>query len=484
MMNDVHVCSGAFERIVLLASCILWLAPINAFAVDATVTFTVNTTADQVDDNTGDGLCHTIANTCSLRAAIMQANHLSTNGRVVINVPSGTYPLTIAPSGANGEESGDLNLTTSVDPDQKIYINGANPISTIIDANHTDRAISVSAGRKATISGLTVRNVNDSNVGGVGGGIQNTGSLTLSNCIIENNYSSSAGGGIGNRFEGTLSIQDSVVRLNATAYSGGGFYLAGLSSISYSSISSNVAVGAGGGVFVSENADAYFRATTISSNGANYGGGIEVYFTLVHPEQIPQITLVNSTLSGNFAYTDGGGINNLSRAFIYNTSIIDNDADHDRDMIGGIGGGVNTASGLRFIAVNSLIARNTVLDAPIYNDCNGTLEVYGRNFFNDVLGCTFSGNGVAARGFVTLDSIGPLQNNGGQTLTHALLSGSAAINGTTAQGCVDDAGDALVIDQRDGFRGAGVACDAGAYEFGATSPVVDRIFANGFELVP
>ena len=81
---------------------------------------------------------------------------------------------------------------------------------------------------------------------------------------------------------------------------------------------------------------------------------------------------------------------------------------------------------------------------------------------------------------MTLDSIGPLQNNGGQTLTHALLSGSAAINGTTAQGCVDDAGDALVIDQRDGFRGAGVACDAGAYEFGATSPVVDRIFANGF----
>ena len=85
---------------------------------------------------------------------------------------------------------------------------------------------------------------------------------------------------------------------------------------------------------------------------------------------------------------------------------------------------------------------------------------------------------------MTLDSIGPLQNNGGQTLTHALLSGSAAINGTTAQGCVDDAGDALVIDQRDGFRGAGVACDAGAYEFGATAPVVDRIFANGFELVP
>ena len=306
-MNFYSGGGSASQLMAVVASSILWLAPLSAFAVDATVTFTVNATVDQVDDNTGDGLCHTSANTCSLRAAIMQANHLSTNGRVIINVSPGTYQLTIAPSGANGDESGDLNLTSPVDPDQKIYINGANPISTIIDANHTDRAISISAGRKATISGLTVRNGNDSSVGGLGGGIQNTGNLTLSSCIIENNYSSSAGGGIGNRFEGVLAIQDCVVRLNATAYSGGGLYLAGLSSISYSRISSNVAVGAGGGVFVSENADAYFRATTISSNGANYGGGVEVYFTLVHPEQIPQITLVNSTLSGNFAYTHRAG---------------------------------------------------------------------------------------------------------------------------------------------------------------------------------
>lgn len=480
-MNVFTVFDGVSARISLLGWAILLLAPTCAWAVDQTVTFKVNTTADQPDDNTSDGLCHTSANTCSLRAAIMQANHLSTNGRVMIDVPAGIYRLTLAPSGTDPEASGDLNLTTPTDSSQQLYITGANPISTVIDANNTSRAISIAVGRKATLSALTVRNGNDSAVGGVGGGIMNAGILTLSNCIIENNYSASAGGGIGNLSEGTLFIQDSTIRSNATAYSGGGLYLAGTSSISYSSISSNVAVGAGGGAFVSENGNAYFRAITMSSNGANYGGGIEVYFTLVHPEQIPQITLVNSTLSGNYAYTDGGGISNLSRAFVYSSSIINNDADHDRDQIGGIGGGVSTASGLRFFAVNSLIAGNTVLDAPIYNDCNGTLEVYGRNLFYDISGCAFSGNGTTARGFVALESIGPLQDNGGPTLTHALLAGSAAINATTGQGCIDDTGADLALDQRDGPRGTGLNCDVGAYEFGAAPPVFDRIFVNGFE---
>lgn len=155
---------------VLLVSCILWLGPINVFAVDATVTFTVNATADQIDDDTSDGLCHTSANTCSLRAAVMQANHLSTNGEVEINLPPGIYRLTLAPVGSNGEASGDLNFTTPPNSTQRISILGTNPSITVIDANHTDRAISVAAGGNAGIGRLTVRNGNDSSVGGVGGG--------------------------------------------------------------------------------------------------------------------------------------------------------------------------------------------------------------------------------------------------------------------------------------------------------------------------
>ena len=126
--------------------------------------------------------------------------------------------------------------------------------------------------------------------------------------------------------------------------------------------------------------------------------------------------------------------------------------------------------------VNSLIAFNTVRDAPVYDDCSGTLEAYGRNYFHDLTGCNIPNPGT---GLVTPGTIGALQDNGGPTWTHALLPGSQAIDGTlTSLGCVDESGASLTIDQRGATRIAGVRCDAGAYEFGA---LADRVFQNGFE---
>lgn len=84
----------------------------------------------------------------------------------------------------------------------------------------------------------------------------------------------------------------------------------------------------------------------------------------------------------------------------------------------------------------------------------------------------------AAWDLVAGNSVGPLQNNGGPTLPHALLAGSDAIDTTTAQGCRDQNGTLLPTDQRSAPRVAGMRCDVGAFEFGA---VADRIFRNGFE---
>jgi hypothetical protein len=56
---------------------------------------------------------------------------------------------------------------------------------------------------------------------------------------------------------------------------------------------------------------------------------------------------------------------------IYSSSIIGNDADYDRDHLGS-GGGVFNGADSHFIAVNSLLARNTRLDSPPYDDCRGT----------------------------------------------------------------------------------------------------------------
>ena len=78
---------------------------INAFSattLPAQVLFTVDSVADDVDDNTAVASCHTAAGTCTLRAAVMQANHIG-NADITIVVPAGVYILGPAVD-ADGEE--------------------------------------------------------------------------------------------------------------------------------------------------------------------------------------------------------------------------------------------------------------------------------------------------------------------------------------------------------------------------------------------
>ncbi len=158
------------------------LAPMPA---GAQVVYTVDSVLDQVDDNTADGVCHTAAGTCTLRAAVMQANQIGGVGATV-TLPSGTYVLG-APVDADGDDSGDLNLTTPASGFPIITIAGAGAATTIIDANHLDRVLSVAADRGATISGVTFRN---GFIGYTfsGGGIFNSGDLTLTDCIVSDNF--------------------------------------------------------------------------------------------------------------------------------------------------------------------------------------------------------------------------------------------------------------------------------------------------------
>jgi hypothetical protein len=62
--------------------------------------------------------------------------------------------------------------------------------------------------------------------------------------------------------------------------------------------------------------------------------------------------------------------------------------------------------------------------------------------------------------------LGPLQNNGGPTETHALLPGSLAIDQIAEADCVDADGAPLTTDQRGEPRPetGGTMCDVGAFE--------------------
>ena len=285
-----------------------------------------------------------------------------------------------------------------------------------------------------------------------GGGIDVFGqaNLTIDRCTIEGNISDSCGGGIAAPYAQLFIIRSTIS--NNRAGNGGGLC-------------------AGGGIARSATIQ---QSALINNHASGDGGGIINFAG-------PPLFVVNSTISGNTANANGGGLSNLGTTWLYSTSIINNDASHDRNPPGGSGGGVYNQPGARLVATNSLIAGNTTLDAPLPDDCNGVLEVYGWNLLADDGSCTFSGNGIAARGQVSTNTIGPLASNGGPTMTHALLVGSEAIDTTTAQGCVGPTLALLATDQRGAPRIAGAKCDVGAYEYGSVVPATDVIFSNGFD---
>jgi len=496
----------------------------------ADVTFTVNSVLDQPDDLTIPGTCHTAAGTCTLRAAVMQANR-SAGAGATIQLPAGLYSLTIPAMGTDGDESGDLNLTTPTDGNPVITLVGEGASTTRIETFQFQRILRVSAGRTAiltdvTLSGgsavfgggilnsgnssLTRSEVSANHADTYGGGIYNSGTLTASQSTISNNNAVSDGGGVYNT--GTLTVSQSTIS-NNLGDSGGGIFNYVDVAVDHSTISQNVATSRGGGIYsvgtlqvnhstVSGNGAPELGGgicgtglmsvsrTTVAGNSSDMGGGMWSAGTLT----VAQSTIsgnhgnfggglynglslfaVNSTISANDADSDGGGVYNGGVygasviANVYNTTIAFNGADADADPVyGGVGGGVYNGPAGTFNLRNSLVAGNIVENAPVSDDCNGTLSSYGRNLIGELgepAPCTIS---VGSGSWTALNStslIDILRNNGGPTKTHALLPGSNAIDGGDPTfGCTDYNGNAIATDQRGAPRVTGVRCDIGAFE--------------------
>ena len=166
-----------------------------------------------------------------------------------------------------------------------------------------------------------------------------------------------------------------------------------------------------------------------------------------------QLTITNSTISNNVAETGGGIYLGHGTGTLNNVTITQNVA--TSAVISDLGGGIYAPTGLSIS--NTIVAGNAGGYSP---DCWGNITSGGHNLIGTNSGCQFtsaSGDVVGSYKSPVYANLGPLSDNGGSTQTHALLTGSQAI----------DAGDPATCsptDQRGISRPQGAVCDIGAFE--------------------
>lgn len=355
---------------------------------------------------------------CSLREAIRAANLdvavdacPAGSGADRINLPAGMYLLSIPGQDENAALTGDLDITAD------LTIVGEGKERTFVDANQIDRVFHVTGPYAVQFSSLTIQNGVTTTALYGGGGVLNEsgGILTIANVDLLNNTSSETGGALDNAGIATLfnvTIQDNSAKF------GGGIFNGGTLNMTGATLTGNSAVNQGGGL--DNNSISRLTNVTFSENTAPEGGGIFSDFS---------VYLYSCTFNGNsMAIFLGGGEGRFKNT-----------------IVAGSSGGDNCSGTGAIITLG-------------YNLDSGTSCAF--NDLKDLTG--------------TSPLLAPLQDNGGLTFTHALLSGSPAI----------DAGENLdcpPTDQRgaprptNGDEDPAVICDIGAYESNSEVPVY-RIF--------
>lgn len=289
----------------LLANLVAVLLISNTAYAKPSVVFIVDDTTDLIDNNLADGICHTTAGTCTLRAAIMQANALG--GTHTINLPAGVYTLTI--SGANE----DYAVTGDLDIRSDLIINGVGATATIVNGSQLDRVFEVFSPAQAIISGVTIRNGNATD----GGGIKNHGTLWITDTIITGN-SAIVGGGVSNN--GVMKITNSTIENNSANgdYANcGGIANTGSLEAAHTIVRVNRTSNGGGGICNAASATSDLQTLTVISNTARYGAGI-------FNSKNATLTVSYSLISGNVAQSSGGGISTGGHLVLWNTTLSGN----------------------------------------------------------------------------------------------------------------------------------------------------------------
>jgi uncharacterized repeat protein (TIGR01451 family) len=324
-----------------------------------------------------------------------------------IKVYSGTYTET-------------LTISKTVDI---IGLDGAeNTIWQAADAPGiaTSRVVTVSAGISASIDGLTIRNGVASN----GGGIYNSGTLTLTHSILLTNTATNHGGGMYNASGSNSTLID----------------------VSFLENSANTSSGNGGGL---RNEESNSTLTNVRFHGNSAAGGGGMYNVSSN-----NVTLTNVIFSGNWGINCGGLGNESSSPTLINLTFSGNHAI-------GAGGGIYNWSASSPTITNTILWGNTAgtQAQQIYNHPDGSNPVISNS---DIQGAGSSGTNIDSNPQFLRDpdpgdgNWATLGDNDYGDLH--LRVNSPVIKAGTNTGCLE-------IDLDGTTRPQGTTCDMGAYEF-------------------
>jgi hypothetical protein len=359
--------------------------------------------------------------------------------------------------------------------DKSVTIGGPGADQLSVNGNAASRVFHIAPDKTVTISGLNIRNGLASGFypDNAGGGICNDhGTLTINNTTLNGN-SARQGGGIFNNGDvgsATVAINNSTLSDNsATGGGGGGIYnysqLDGSATVTInnSTLSDNSATGAGGGIenftYLDGSTTITINNTTLIGNAAPDGGGI---YTL-GLGSATVVTINNSTLSDNSATHFGGGIWAVDAGSAILTI---KDSTLSGNSAGYYGGGISyradagsatltinhstlngnsaglyygssihhgSSGGIATLTISNTILKTGALGENFFVENPSTFTSLGYNLSSDAAG----GNATTGPGGLlnqtgdirnTDPMLGPLQDNGGPTFTHELLSGSPAID--------------------------------------------------------
>lgn len=377
----------------------------------------VDSAFDQVDVVPGDGVCATSGGACTLRAAAQEINAVNPELPLVghtITIAPGVHP-TLSIAGA-GE---DLGATGDVDVRVPVVIEGG---GAVIDGAGLDRVLDLH-GQTAVLRDLTITGGRavGSSAAGDGGGVRASAAtaVEVEGVTFHANTADRFGGGLGSVGNGNgepVTVSDSVFTANGA--------------------------GIGGGLFLEQGT--ITRSLIAGNQAATDGGGIYAEFGLV--------TVVSSTLSGNYAPNSGSAI--VSHGMIsIGAELVGS------TIVGNTGSAsiwtVTEACAQFCYSYENTVMRGTVVvggaGAPA---CSAPVTASSFNLVPDgSCGATLPGDPL----------LGPLAGNGGATATHLPAAGSGAIDAIPA-GTAGLCDGSVVTDQRGVARPVGAACDVGAVE--------------------